>query len=81
MKIEWLNDEYTRANITVGWFRKRQAEVFLYCTGGHWYYVKYGHNGPWLSLVMQWTLDRAREKLRSAWQPVASMPVAKVVKR
>lgn len=81
MKIEWLNEERTRALVTIGWFKKRQADVFLYCEGGHWYYVKHGRNGPWLPFLMQLSLDRARKKLRSAWQPVASVPVARVVRR
>jgi hypothetical protein len=81
MKIEWLNDRRTKALITRGWFRKRQAEVFLYCEGGHWYYTELGgyRVGPHLSYWLQLRLDSARKNGRSAWKPVSKLPSARVV--
>lgn len=37
MKVQWLDPDRTHAVVTVGWFRKRTAEVHLYPRNG-WYY-------------------------------------------
>lgn len=57
MKIEWLNQEKTRALITKGWFRKRQAEVHQ--TIGGWCFTA---NGADLDMFVGFALDKAQRK-------------------
>jgi hypothetical protein len=87
VKIEWLNDEMTEAIVTVGWFRKRQARVRIehnVYSADSWHHVTTG-NG--LSDAQRRVLNRTRESVfrdRAAakeWQPVRSLPPARVVSK
>lgn len=73
MKVEWLNDQRTKAQVTRGWFRKRSAEVYI-DTYSRWSFVQ-----P--DLWVSWWLARQLRKARcnSPWQPVAKLPAARVV--
>jgi hypothetical protein len=81
VNIVWLNDSLTEALVTRGWWRKRQARVYLFTEGGTWRYrIDSSRVGFWLDE----SLDRARVKERKRrtryWQPVLPLPKARVAK-
>lgn len=88
MKIEWLNTELTRARLTKGWFKKRQAIVVWKLRResdpDDWDY----ESGARCTVSIERALDSGRIKeLRvrkaaveeSNWVPVG-LPVAKLLK-
>ncbi len=90
MKIEWLNKERTKALLTRGWLRKRNALVHaqVVTRTGHygntykvheWYY---SDTGTGCSDGMDTKLNDARSDAihRDPWRAVSDMPVARVVK-
>lgn len=79
MKIEWLNDEKTRALVTKGWFRKRCAEV--YKASDAWW--RFRANEERVSSFMGSRLDNERDRSRriDPWRPVERMPTARLVER
>lgn len=72
MKIEWLNEERTKARLCAGWFRKRFTHVFKDAKSDNWGYQIDNQEVP---VDLRNKLNKARR-----WQPMAKLPEAKVVK-
>lgn len=66
MKIEWLNDELTRAKIVRGWFRKRYA-IVQYCNGCWRFEFDNGEleRGSSTSAYTDGRLSGARDRVRT----------------
>ncbi len=79
MKVEFLNEQGTRAIITIGWFRKKQAEV----SGSSplqrdWKFVLNGLPTPsWVDSAVASTWYKQRNL--EPWKPVAKLPVARLL--
>jgi hypothetical protein len=87
MKIEWLNDDYTEARITKGWFRKRQAHVRR-ITREEWakqgsskWFWRFVPSGNDTGLHEMMECCRAEALVSDDWQPLSTIPQAKVVRR
>jgi hypothetical protein len=76
MKVEWLNDERTRARITRGWFRKRCAEVYRHNGDIRWYFVV---TDAFVGNALDYAMDVAR--MNSAWEQVVALPKAIATER
>jgi hypothetical protein len=89
MKIEWLNDEMTEARLIRGWFRKQHATVKLtpmrHVSGNYWAFAPSGDEvGDSIRRAIEhdkrceeW---RRKEAIKeSNWQPLRSLPSARVV--
>ncbi len=76
MTVEWLNYDRTRAIVTVGWFRKRQATV--YRDGPFWYFEKKSALGMTVQFEHSRVLDSLRDEF-DPWTPVGQLPQARVV--
>ena len=93
MKVEWLNDELTEAQLTKGWFRKLTARAIrgskwnkdtkkYDATDYRWYYPDGTHikDGKWwCSMEKRRDAELQRRMLRGNWIPVAKLPKAVVL--
>lgn len=91
MKIQWLDDERTRAIVTRGWWRKRQAEVRRLTDkeradayhSDRWVFAsgdRASELNSWLESERdaQRKLDEKRAVEERNWRPVAEIPEARV---
>ena len=88
MKIEFLNEDCTRARITEGWFRKRSAIVYRInreYERGYWRFEKNnqeastGWNGTSDTRnKLEWA--RNRKTIPNPWEPVIPLPEARIVR-
>lgn len=89
MKIEWLNADCTEAIVTRGWFRKSQARVRWHAStekSGWRYAANDEQCEDWLCAALYDADARERRirteaRKRSAWQPVARFPKARLLER
>jgi hypothetical protein len=73
VNIKWLDGPLTRALVTRA--DGKQAEVYLFCAGGNWYFAEAGRNasGPTVPRDIQSALEKARESADTFWkEPKAS---------
>ena len=86
MKIEWLNDEMTEAIVTRGWlWLKRRAHVERF-EPEHTYDPRWRHvESKNVDSSVSWECECERDyvieqrRLDGDWQPVRSLPKARVV--
>lgn len=85
MKIEWLNENFTRARLTRGWFRKEVCTVTR--VGCEWYYdaehIDHHRGTHWVfPRHLADMLDEKRASNSNPWQPVTKpqLPTAKLLK-
>ncbi len=80
MKVRWLDDTYTRAELTRGFLWWKRVAV-VHCEYDRWYYSTTGEYfvlGYKLNLSRDTLFDRARDKV--VWIKPAKLPVAKLLK-
>jgi hypothetical protein len=91
VKTRWLDDDYTKAAVTKGWFRRRVAIVHK--VAGYWYYagtdVRVGYDVEDALQRARWTANAQRDKnmreLKACieeehWIPIPTLPKAKLLK-
>lgn len=92
VKIEWLNDDYTRAAVTKGWFRKKVAIVYREL-GQSWRHAGTEVNvskavenalysAKWKAMAKNAkTIEALKANIEAEhWIPVGTLPTAKLLK-
>lgn len=89
MKVEWLNEQYTVARLTKGWFKKYTTIVYRGCQPevkrfayreDRWFWP----DGTFCDGTAWFTMEFLRDKMikrkfsKSNWQPVVKLPKATV---
>lgn len=76
MKVEWLNQEFTRAQLTKGWVIKKTAIVVE--REDYWYFEETGQ----FFVHSLWSLSmaerRERDRNKSPWRRVVPLPPMRV---
>lgn len=77
MKIEFTNEDCTKASVTRGvWFWKKRAEVFRSRENQQdWYYLR---TRVWVGLDLNRALQHARE-FDAPWDTIAGLPGARLL--
>lgn len=75
MKVEWLNEELTRARITVGLFRRRSALVFF--DSGCWCFERDKSQVVGMSIGRKLQQARVEWRVERCWE--RPLPRAKTI--